>query len=644
MRRHDTFTDSQKVYQMCTPHPKPLLQGRRNLVRHGTLDYFSPNTVSRKPRYFFLFSDCLLLTKRTGTQKFWLKIYIHLGTNVHVIPMWDSPDFEFRLLIDEKGTLAKRKQRRLILYGQNRTHKEAWLSDLLHCLWDSTGRKGPDPAIREKEPPKSRESDKDKWACSNCTYLNKPSVTHCDMCGGAKFGGDVDEYDSSDDEEKRRRRERKKNEKKERPPSGEFNEDSNPMLLFDPFADPKGTDPGFDPSQHRGVDQFGNAIPKGVMLDSDSNSPYGSGYPGAYSPYGASSGMPPYGAGAPGAYGMPGAAGGGASYGATPETAGFAPAYPGGINPYGYAGGVAPGQYGADGSSAGLYDAAKNASAAMTGMFATSPVAGAGGARPSAVSPPTSGSPAGSQHEDNLDELAQRELQEATRAIEQIAAQLASRPRKAPPRTPETEHLEITTEEISDAIMNGAQAIAKAASALMRAASLAQEERVRMNTHRTSSDSTPYHADPVWANGLISAARNVVGTTQHLVNTSNAAANGQAGEEALVASARAVGSATAHLVAAQKAKGDVNSKASKELDDAARGIARATASLVEAAKLASTPAPAAPAATPATPDRYTMTDKQIREIEAQTRLLQLEKETQRAREELLKMRKQEYKG
>jgi hypothetical protein len=179
MRRHEQFSDSQKVYQMCTPHPKPLLQGRRSLVRHGTLDYFSPNTISRKPRYFFLFSDCLLLTKRTGTQKFWLKVYIHLGPNIHIIPMWDSPDFEFRLLIDEKvriarsprgatqnvffdrlfgsfealheinratrwhlqGTLAKRKQRRLILYGQNKSHKEAWLSDLLHCLWDSTGRK-----------------------------------------------------------------------------------------------------------------------------------------------------------------------------------------------------------------------------------------------------------------------------------------------------------------------------------------------------------------------------------------------------------------------------------------------------------------------------------------------------------------------
>lgn len=676
MRRHEQFSDSQKVYQMCTPHPKPLLQGRRSLVRHGTLDYFSPNTISRKPRYFFLFSDCLLLTKRTGTQKFWLKVYIHLGPNIHIIPMWDSPDFEFRLLIDEKGTLAKRKQRRLILYGQNKSHKEAWLSDLLHCLWDSTGRKGPDPSIRDdkkevKSPRGKKEDNTGKWSCSNCTYLNKPDASHCDMCGGAKFGGDVEEYDSSDDEEKRRRREKKDRQNKQGGGQGDnFADTSNPLLLFDPFSDNKGPEASFDPSQHRGVDQFGQAVPKGVMLEGDN--PYGSS-----NPYGAGAGYPsggaPYGSGAggpfdpsQGAYGgaaTAGAYGSGASpYGMGVETAGLAGgAYAGGVSPYAYGGVAAGSPYGTDPS--GLYDAARNASAALGGMFATAPgsggaagagLAGAGlggaggfGAGVATTSPPLSGgsagSPATSQREDNLDDLAQKELLEATRVIEQLAAQLASRPRKAPPRTAETEHLEITTEEISDAIMDGAQAIARAASALMRAAALAQEERVKLNTHRSASDGSPYHADPVWANGLISAARNVVATTQYLVTTSNAAANGQAGEETLVASARAVGAATAHLVAAQKAKGDVNSQASRELDDAARGIARATASLVEAAKLASTPAPA-PAPTSAVPDKYTMTDKQIREIEAQTKLLQLEKETQRAREELLKMRKQEYSG
>jgi len=326
---------------------------------------------------------------------------------------------------------------------------------------------------------------------------------------------------------------------------------------------------------------------------------------------------------------------GGVPYGA--ESAGISTAYPGGASAYGYAGtGTAP--YGSGTDPSGLYDAAKNLSAAMGGMFVSGPGGSTGGAA-SAGAGGVGGT--ATSAEPDLDDLAQKELLEATRVIEQIAAQLASRPRRAPPRTPATEHAEITTEEISDAILDGAQAIAKAASALMKAASLAQEERVKNNAHMATTTGGRYHSDPVWANGLISAARNVVASTQYLVTTANSAANGQASQESLVASAKGVGASTAHLVAAQKAKGDVNSKASRELDEAAKGITRATASLVEAAKLASTPSPA-PAPVSAIPDKYSLTEKQVREIEYQTRLLQLEKETQEAREELLKMRKQEY--
>ncbi len=64
---------------------------------------------------------------------------------------------------------------------------------------------------------------------------------------------------------------------------------------------------------------------------------------------------------------------------------------------------------------------------------------------------------------------------------------------------------------------------------------------------------------------------------------------------------------------------------------------------MEAAKFASTPV-AAPAAPQVDPGKYNLTGKQVKEIEAQTRLLKLEKEAQRAREELAKLRKNEYRG
>ena len=96
------MSDVEKVYEMLKPKPKPLLVGERSLVRHGELGYFSPNTMSKKMRYFFLFSDCFLLTKRMGQAKFQLKIYIHLRGSIKLVTLSGSPTHEFRLLVAEK--------------------------------------------------------------------------------------------------------------------------------------------------------------------------------------------------------------------------------------------------------------------------------------------------------------------------------------------------------------------------------------------------------------------------------------------------------------------------------------------------------------------------------------------------------------
>ncbi len=97
-------TDAEKLYEMIAPKPKFLIQRPRQLVRHGELLYFSPNTMSKKPRYFWLFEDCLLLTKRLGAQKFDLQIVIHFSPSIKVICMNDSPTYEFRLLVPDKVT------------------------------------------------------------------------------------------------------------------------------------------------------------------------------------------------------------------------------------------------------------------------------------------------------------------------------------------------------------------------------------------------------------------------------------------------------------------------------------------------------------------------------------------------------------
>jgi hypothetical protein len=43
-----------------------------------------------KPRHFFLFSDCLLIAKREGKAKFWLKVYIALSPTIRIEDVLDS--------------------------------------------------------------------------------------------------------------------------------------------------------------------------------------------------------------------------------------------------------------------------------------------------------------------------------------------------------------------------------------------------------------------------------------------------------------------------------------------------------------------------------------------------------------------------
>jgi hypothetical protein len=45
-----------------------------------------------------------------------------------------------------QGTVKKRKERRIILFGKSEEHKQAWLKDLQYCLWGANGKKGPDPS------------------------------------------------------------------------------------------------------------------------------------------------------------------------------------------------------------------------------------------------------------------------------------------------------------------------------------------------------------------------------------------------------------------------------------------------------------------------------------------------------------------
>jgi len=234
--------------------------------------------------------------------------------------------------------------------------------------------------------------------------------------------------------------------------------------------------------------------------------------------------------------------------------------------------------------------------------------------------------------EDNLAEVAESELQKCARIIEEAAASLAA----IKPRTNPTAGM-INQDDLNDAILASARAIANATHKLMVSAEKAQAKRAA-----SDSPQNRYNVDPTWANGLISAAQSVASSVKTLVGASNASVEGKAQEAALVASARGVAQSTAHLVAASKAKSDPFSPEIIALSDASKLVATSTSQLVEAAHAAAQfqeeeEADAA-GRTAFTGERLA----NVRIMEQQMKVQKLEVELQKERRALAALRRAKY--
>jgi len=233
----------------------------------------------------------------------------------------------------------------------------------------------------------------------------------------------------------------------------------------------------------------------------------------------------------------------------------------------------------------------------------------------------------------DLDSLAEQELLKCAQIIADAAKTLL----QAKPRKVQRMAGSIDQDDINDAILEAATAIASATGALVQSAAVAQQERMK-NIKETPA-AARYQADATWANGLISAAQNVAHSVQTLVKNANDSVQGKVAEEALVASARSVAQATAHLVAASRAKSDPDSKAQMGLKSAAKTVSSATAQLVAAANAAATFRQEEP---PMPKIDFASAGGKAKELEQQMNVLRLEKELEKARQVLGQLRKARY--
>jgi len=182
-------------------------------------------------------------------------------------------------------------------------------------------------------------------------------------------------------------------------------------------------------------------------------------------------------------------------------------------------------------------------------------------------------------NDDHLAKLAEQELANAAAQIEAAQSRIMAAPSRA--GLPENE---LRQQDIAEGILEAARAITRATGALVNSAGAAQKELVLKG--RANKLANPYRRDPAWAQGLISAAKEVASTTDQLVTDANAVVQKKVTEDHIIQSAKDVAGSTARLCAASKAKADPTSPTGAKLEVAARTVATATAKLVEAAKLA----------------------------------------------------------
>jgi len=240
------------------------------------------------------------------------------------------------------------------------------------------------------------------------------------------------------------------------------------------------------------------------------------------------------------------------------------------------------------------------------------------------------------KNSDELESLAEKELMKAASIIEESTKQLLIAAEKTKKKIEDGSPL--PEDEINAAIVQAAHAITNATGMLVNYATLSQKELVQQGKEQNAT--SIYHRDPTWAQGLISASKEVAITVKELVIQANNAVNGKAEEQQLVVAAKNVASSTARLVISSKVKSDPFSDNQIKLTKASKSIAENTNQLVEAAKSVSK----VKEISDSTIDWKNLSQTQFKkkETEIKIAILELEKNLTEKRNELSTLMKSRY--
>jgi len=182
-------------------------------------------------------------------------------------------------------------------------------------------------------------------------------------------------------------------------------------------------------------------------------------------------------------------------------------------------------------------------------------------------------------------------------------------------------------DELAKAIINSSSAITNATGRLVDMAYNSNKKR------REKKGQNPI--DENFVNGIVEACKAVSNSIDGLQNSVRGAMNGNIDEDAIVSSSRSVTSSTAQLVAATRAKSD--SETQNNLSSASKGVANAVSELVSALHRA-TGIIEGGGEEDLTNYEFETTSR-ASELQAQMKILRLERELERERKRMQKMGK-----
>eukprot|EP01127_Copromyxa_protea_P008222 TRINITY_DN1882_c0_g1_i2.p1 TRINITY_DN1882_c0_g1~~TRINITY_DN1882_c0_g1_i2.p1 ORF type:complete len:426 (-),score=93.70 TRINITY_DN1882_c0_g1_i2:50-1273(-) len=151
---------------MLRPKPADLIVPGRFFVREGELFLWNQKKGKKTPRYFFLFNDVLLLTKKKGKShnKFLLRVHITLRSQFTDIEDVKSvgtyPEFRVHC-----------RTRSFILYTTSQEEKEAWVRDMRNSI---TGEHPQE--LQEKGGEKKKKSQTDAISAQTKERSSDPNL------------------------------------------------------------------------------------------------------------------------------------------------------------------------------------------------------------------------------------------------------------------------------------------------------------------------------------------------------------------------------------------------------------------------------------------------------------------------------------